>query len=321
MKTGLSINMLALLAMHSATVSALSAADPIREASRCGAGLGSCDSSCCSESGYCGTSPDYCGGSQCQLDYSHTCDTLVPPPGRDTSSIPRPHIGNVPYGPIITSCTQPGMVALTFDDGPFTYTSDLLDLLDESDTKATFFVTGNNLAKGHIDDTSTPWPSTLRRMHNAGHHIGSHTWTHRDLTSLNDTVRHAEIFYNEMALRNIFGWIPTYMRPPFLECDAASGCEGYLARAGYHVISVNLDSKDYMYDDPGLIQQSKDRITSGLSKDAAHNSYIVLFHDVHAQTVSNLTRFVIDLVKERGYRPVTVGECLGDAKKNWYRAA
>ncbi|KAG6009219.1 hypothetical protein E4U21_003072 [Claviceps maximensis] len=243
----------------------------------------------------------------------------IPPSGRDTSDLPRPHVGNVPYGPILTSCTQPGMVALTFDDGPFTFTNDLLDLLDGSNTKATFFITGNNLAKGRIDDASTPWPSVLHRMHNAGHHIGSHTWTHRDLSAINSTIRHAEITHNEMAFRNIFGWIPTYLRPPFLECDA--GCQEDLGRAGYHVISVNLDSKDYMYDEPALIQQAKDRVAGGISNDAAHHSYIVLFHDVHAQTVYNVTRFVLDLVRERGYRPVTVGECLGDAKRNWYRDA
>ncbi|KAG5913584.1 hypothetical protein E4U53_004833 [Claviceps sorghi] len=264
MKTGLGINVLAVLALHSASGSAHAAATPIRASSKCGPGLGSCDKSCCSEYGYCGTSAEYCGGSQCQLDYSHTCDTLIPPPGRDTWPLARPRIGNVPYGPVMTSCTQPGMVALTFDDGPYTFTGDLLDLLDALDAKATFFVTGNNLAKGHMDDASTPWPSLLHRMHSAGHHIGSHTWTHRDLDAVNDTVRHAEVVHNEMALRNVFGWIPAYLRPPFLACQSA-GCQEFLARAGYHVVSANLDSKDYMYDEPGLIQQSRDRVAGGLS--------------------------------------------------------
>jgi hypothetical protein len=43
----------------------------------CGQGIGSCPSGqCCSESGWCGTGNDYCAGSQCQLDYSDSCDTL-----------------------------------------------------------------------------------------------------------------------------------------------------------------------------------------------------------------------------------------------------
>ena len=47
------------------------------EKAMCGPGEGSCEmGSCCSEMGFCGTTAEYCSGSQCQLDYSHTCDTL-----------------------------------------------------------------------------------------------------------------------------------------------------------------------------------------------------------------------------------------------------
>lgn len=212
-------------------------------------------------------------------------------------------------------------MALTFDDGPYDFTSDLLDILDRADAKATFFVTGSNYGRGHIDDAASRWPGILRRMHSAGHHIGSHTWTHRNLDQISDVARRAELYNNEMALRNIFGWIPVYFRAPFLDCGAGSACERAVEVAGYHSISTNLDSKDFMYDDPALIQQSKDRIASGLSSDAAANSYIILCHDVHEQTVYNLTSFVVSLAKERGYRLVTVGECLGDPRENWYRPA
>ncbi|QUC19088.1 uncharacterized protein UV8b_03329 [Ustilaginoidea virens] len=294
-----------------------------RRQSVCGPGEGSCDAgSCCSESGYCGSTVEYCGGSQCQLDYSHTCDTLVPPAGGDTGDILRPRAGNVPYGgPLITSCKAPGMVALSFDDGPYTYTNELLDQLQSTGVKATFFVTGNNLGKGPIDDPSTAWPGILRRMYREGHQIASHSWTHRDLNQINDTVRRAELVYNEMALRNIFGFVPTYFRPPFLECNAVSGCQDVLGRLAYHSISANLDTKDYMYDDAALIQRAKDRFSQGLSANAAEASYIVLAHDSHEQTVRNLTSFMIEVAEKRGYKLVTVGECLGDARENWYRPA
>ncbi|KAG8408019.1 hypothetical protein J3459_018285 [Metarhizium acridum] len=213
------------------------------------------------------------------------------------------------------------MVALTFDDGPYVYTTEILDLLEEHEVKATFFITGDNRAKGHIDDPATGWPSILRRMYHAGHQVASHTWTHRDLNQVNETVRRAEIIHNEMAIRNIFGWIPTYIRPPFLECSAGSGCEKTLGDLAYHSISANLDTKDYMYDDPALIQRAKDRYSSTLSLNWKENSYIVLAHDVHEQTVHNLTEFMVHLARERGYKLVTVGECLGDPKENWYRWA
>lgn len=44
---------------------------------------------------------------------------------------------------LITHC-KPGYVALTFDDGPFKFTKDLVHLLDSEGVKATFFVCGEN---------------------------------------------------------------------------------------------------------------------------------------------------------------------------------
>ncbi|KAF6833304.1 polysaccharide deacetylase [Colletotrichum plurivorum] len=295
---------------------------PLRKRAECGPGVGSCPSGeCCSEAGWCGTTAEYCGGSQCQLEFSDSCDTFFPPPGASTESISRPLVGSVPYGSIITTCAIPGTLALTFDDGPYIYTSQLLDILEAQNVTATFFVAGNNKGKKRMDDPSTPWPAIMRRMHALGHHIASHTWTHRNLNLANSTIQRTEIIYNEMAFRNLFGWIPTYMRPPYLECSAGSGCQNLLRTLGYHIININVDTKDYMYDTPELIQTAKDRFSNGVSTNSAANSYIELSHDVHYQTVFNLTQFMIDTAKARGYRLVTVGECLNDPKANWYRSA
>ncbi|KAK1984515.1 polysaccharide deacetylase [Colletotrichum cereale] len=295
---------------------------PLVKRAECGPGIGSCaPGQCCSEAGWCGTTADFCGGSQCQLEYSDSCDTFFPPPGASTESIARPLLGSVPYGSIITTCAVPGTLALTFDDGPYIYTSELLDILEAQNVTATFFVAGNNKGKLGMDNPDTAWPAIMRRMHASGHHIASHTWTHRDLNSVNSTIQRTEIIYNEMSFRNLFGWIPTYMRPPYLECSEGSGCLNLLKTLGYHVINVNIDTKDYMYDSSEMIQTAKDRFSSGVSTDTAANSYIELSHDVHYQTVFNLTQFMIDTAKARGYRLVTVGECLNDPKENWYRPA
>ncbi|KAM5387326.1 hypothetical protein ACJA88_001678 [Fusarium oxysporum] len=329
MKTSLPVT-LAYLLLHAGTVLSgpVFAADDflslrdskLRKRAECGLGIGSCNpGSCCSESGFCGTTGDFCGGSACQLEYSDSCDTFFGPRGSSTEGISRPQLGNVPYGTVITTCTTPGVIALTFDDGPLDYTNDLLDLLDERDVQATFFVAGNNRAKGHIDDSSNPWPAVMRRMYSAGHHIASHTWTHRNLNEVNSTIRRSEMIYNEMAFRNLFGWIPTYMRAPYLECNAASGCLDEMSELGYHVVDQNIDTKDYENDNPALIQISKDRYSSRVSSNSDNSQYIVLAHDVHDQTVHNLTSFMIDTAQDRGYRLVTVGECLGDPRENWYR--
>jgi peptidoglycan/xylan/chitin deacetylase (PgdA/CDA1 family) len=77
------------------------------------------------------------------------------PAGASTSSIPRPKIGDVAYGGIDTAgvqdCIVPGKIAITFDDGPYMYTKDLLDLLLKYDTKVTFFISkSTSRLLGHV---------------------------------------------------------------------------------------------------------------------------------------------------------------------------
>ena len=75
----------------------------------------------------------------------------------------------VPIGTIINRCTTPGTIALTFDDGPYQYTSELLDLLSRNGVRGTFFVNGQNF--GNIYD----YAGVVQRMHNEGHQVASHT--------------------------------------------------------------------------------------------------------------------------------------------------
>lgn len=126
-------------------------------------------------------------------------------------------------------------MALTFDDGPYIYTSHILDLLTQYNASATFFITGNNNGKGHIDNASLAWPSLIKRMYDDGHQLASHTWSHPDLCNITSAQRKNEMWKNEMALRNVVGVIPTYMRPPYSSCTAECGCEGDMEDLGYHI--------------------------------------------------------------------------------------
>jgi hypothetical protein len=94
---------------------------------------------------------DYCAAPDCQFNYGPACDANMVPAGTNTSSIPRDLLGSVLYGSAgIYDCVNPGDMALTFDDGPFIYTSHILDLLDQYNASATFFITGNNNGKSHL---------------------------------------------------------------------------------------------------------------------------------------------------------------------------
>jgi hypothetical protein len=78
---------------------------------------------------WCGVGTQFCKAPTCQVDYGPACDANIRPKGADTAGVPRPKLGNVPYGRGIYTCTVRGTVALTFDDGPWTYTEHLLDML------------------------------------------------------------------------------------------------------------------------------------------------------------------------------------------------
>jgi peptidoglycan/xylan/chitin deacetylase (PgdA/CDA1 family) len=213
----------------------------------------------------------------------------------------------------------PGTVAITFDDGPYNFTSHILDLLDSYGAKATFFISGNNIGKGQIDIESNGWSAVIKRMHNSGHQIASHTWSHQDLSTLPKQQLRDQIYSNEMALRNILGFFPQYMRPPYSSCTAL--CQEVLESTGYHIIYFDLDSEDYLHDDPIQIQVSKNDITGNLSMRAnpSQNHWLVIEHDTHQQTAYNLTEHTLQQFKSKGFRMVTVGECLGDDRANWYR--
>ncbi|CCT73603.1 probable chitin binding protein [Fusarium fujikuroi IMI 58289] len=259
----------------------------------CGKDSGSCPKGqCCSAAGYCGTTSPYCSSPQCQMAYSNSnCDGSKKPKGDTTANIPRSTNGKAPY---------------------------ILDVLKQNNIKATFFITGTNLGKGQIDDETAGWPKILRRMYSEGHQLASHTWSHQDLTASSDEVRQQQIIYNEMAFRNIFGFFPKYLRPPYGTCNRVSGCLDYATKLGYHVINWNLDTKDFENNTPDKIQTSKNTFSQGVSTNAKANAYIELSHDVQEQTAYNLTAFMIKTIKDRGYKAVPVGECLGDARENWY---
>jgi peptidoglycan/xylan/chitin deacetylase (PgdA/CDA1 family) len=144
-------------------------------------------------------------------------------------------LGEVPYGASITKCNENGVFAITFDDGPYTYTAELLDYLKSENINATFFITADNGSKGYIGDPTNQYYVMVQRMLAEGHQIGGHTWTHQDLVAIGHEYRMEQMYKNEMALGSILGMIPTYMRPPYLSCDGP--CETDMLALGYHIVS------------------------------------------------------------------------------------
>lgn len=161
------------------------------------------------------------------------CDSDLTPAGPSTLNTPRPLKGPITYTDDIWDCNIDNVVALTFDDGPYIYTAQLLDILKSYGFSATFFMTGNNNGKGAID-TTAPYPDLIKRMVAEGHQVASHTWSHYSLSNSSHDLRVSQMVKNEMALNNIIGMWPTYMRPPYSDCTQESGCWDDMVALGYH---------------------------------------------------------------------------------------
>jgi hypothetical protein len=180
--------------------------------------------------------------------------------------------------------------------------------------QATFFITGNNNGKGAVDEK---WRSVVTNMYNKGHQIASHTWSHQDLSVISQGQRYDQMIKNEMAIQNIIGKYPTYMRPPYSSCNDA--CQAVLVDLGYVITSFNLDTDDYNQLTKEKIQIAKDNFKNGIDTAGAGGEKLAIAHDIHELTALNLTGFMLDYVYSQGFTAVTVGECMNDPPANWYR--
>ncbi len=97
------------------------------------------------------------------------------------------------------------MCALTFDDGPHPRTHKVLDALKEENVRATFFVLGENVQY---------LPYVITRIHNEGHEIANHAFSHTALTSLSPEDVHKEISSTNGLLRDLGVPKPRFLRPP-----------------------------------------------------------------------------------------------------------
>lgn len=84
-------------------------------------------------------------------------------------------------------------------------------------------------------------------------------------------------------------------------------------------VDFDLDTEGYLNDSPTLIQNSKNIWDAAIQKaNPATDSYLEIEHDIHYQTVYNLTDYILASMYSHGFKSVTVGECLGDDPANWY---
>ena len=181
--------------------------------------------------------------------------------------------------------TKP-MIALTFDDGPNSATTNrILDILEENNSVATFFVVSRRIEK----DTET-----LKRMDSLGNQIGNHTANHKDLTKISSEQIKTEVDIVNDKLKKAIGKEASIVRAPYGATN-----DNVKASVEYPLIMWNVDTKDWKSKDAKAIEKE----VLGKVKDGD----IVLMHDLYGST-ADACEVIIPKLIEQGYQLVTVEE-------------
>ncbi|MEU8822537.1 bifunctional polysaccharide deacetylase/glycosyltransferase family 2 protein [Streptomyces sp. NPDC048636] len=198
-------------------------------------------------------------------------------------------------------------VALTFDDGPDPrWTPEILAVLRKHDVPGTFFVLGQMVVRH---------PELVRRMRQAGHEIGVHTFSHIDL-SYQDTGRiDRELAQSQLALAGAAAITSSLFRAPYASevralDDRTWPVQRHIGSKGYISAFVDADSEDWRRPPVrDIVRNAAPQGTKGAS---------VLFHDAggnRSRTVKALDRY-IGRMKEKGYAFTTVTGALGARSAN-----
>ncbi len=182
-------------------------------------------------------------------------------------------------------------VVLTFDDGPWPgNTPAVLKALADQCTKAVFFPIGKH-AGWH--------PEILKSVVAAGHTVGSHTWSHKDLSKLPEQEGKDEIEKGIAAVSIALGNQPI---SPFFRFPALRHPPEllkYMADRNVGIFSTDFDSFDFK------IRRPEQVVKSVMSKLEKHGKGIILMHDFQHATAEALPQILKGL-KDGGYKVVQV---------------
>lgn len=185
------------------------------------------------------------------------------------------------------------VVALSFDDGPSTYTRSLVRMLEARGVPATFFMIGEQV-------TSTYRPVLLKELRD-GDALGDHTWSHPNLLATG-AVR-VQLLRARSAIAALSGYAPCVFRPPYGDYDSSVISVARSLRLA--TIMWEVDPADWTR--PGVAAIER-RVLAQVRPGS-----IVLSHDGGGPRAQTLAAYptIIAALRRRGYRFLTVPELLG----------
>lgn len=170
-------------------------------------------------------------------------------------------------------------VYLTFDDGPIPdITPWVLDLLDEHDVKATFFMVGDNVRK---------YPDEYQQVVDRGHRIGNHTFNHiRGFEFLSNNYLQNTDKANEVLQTDLF-------RPPHGHMRWA---QYFTLKRYYKIVMWDVVTRDYS-------KRLNGKQVFRIVRKYVRNGSIITFHDSlkSEKNMKYALPLSIEWLKQEGY--------------------
>jgi peptidoglycan/xylan/chitin deacetylase (PgdA/CDA1 family) len=189
-------------------------------------------------------------------------------------------------------------VALTYDDGPGRSTEQILQILDEHDVHATFFMVGSQAER---------FPHVARWVAGAGHEVGSHTFSHLDHHAIEPREAVADMIAGAEAIAGVLGFEPQLYRAPYGHFTPETIAEA--ERRGWTCVFWSALGEDW--DENATPRSVADRVLADLEPGA-----IALLHDsrrakpMDPEPVTGATTILLEEIDRRGLHAAPVGEIL-----------
>ena len=186
---------------------------------------------------------------------------------------------------------------LTFDAGYENgFTPQILDVLKKQQVPAAFFLVGNYLERE---------PELVRRMTEEGHIVGNHTWSHPDMSKIQEKEAFArELQQVEDQYREITGQeLKRYYRPP----QGIYGEENLqmAKELGYRTVFWSLAYVDWNNDAQPTAEEAFSRLLP-----RTHDGAVILLHST-SQTNAAILEELITRWKAQGYAFGTLDDLFG----------
>ena len=186
-------------------------------------------------------------------------------------------------------------IALTFDDGPNkTSLLKILDLLKSENIKASFFLIGKNIADKKLQ---------VERIHNEGHLVLNHSYTHSNFDKASKKLMISEIEKTNNVINDILGVTPRLYRPPY--GIITKDIKLAVKNLGMNIVLWNVDGEDWNS------ERSLDYVVNTQKKETKNGSIILMHTQPNKEMSYEALKILIPHYRTQGYEFVKLDELLG----------